>query len=51
VKSLDLFCAEPHRYEKEEAALKRVLYARAAVADIVLDLHCDCGDLLAGGTG
>jgi len=39
---LDALQCQPHRCEKEEAALKRVLYAKAAVADVVLDLHCDC---------
>lgn len=39
---LEALQSQPHRFEKEEAALKRVLYAKAAVADIVLDLHCDC---------
>ena len=29
--------------EKEEVALKRELFRAACVADIVLDLHCDCG--------
>eukprot|EP01035_Chromulina_nebulosa_P026775 gene26775-35098_t len=28
--------------EKEEVAMKRLLYSKACVADIVLDLHCDC---------
>ena len=30
--------------EKEEVAMKRLLYSKACVADIVLDLHCDCGN-------